>query len=351
MFQEVEQELDTTESAQSQNSDTPNKRRKIVDEREEHEDELPEIPAPDFVQSHSAGFLTGKGKAVPPPSKAAMEKAMKIIAAVEEEKEEVVVPEATPPARTGMSSFTTGNGNAVAGPSKSASAAVRDLFSNNEATSGAHTAADEDGTHFATPSKLPTSGFTTGSGAPAGGINDDARRRAMAIFGDEPTSTPSRRSTSMLPPTSTTPFRPLTSTTATPVRLSQTPMLPVTTDSGSSFRTPLRTTTNTAPLRQVANVGSQAKVLTPIAIKTPAPPRRVGLGRTPTSRGKVKNTFASPFKNPSQSNSPLKTATLRTSSMAPSALSRAAPPAAAPIIVRPVFDLASKPTRPDIGTS
>lgn len=347
MFQEVEQELDVAIPDQFDGSDTPNKRRKIGHEQGheeyDHDDSIPDIPAPEFVQSQSAGFLTGKGKAVPPPSKAAMEKALKILAAVDEEKDELVGAEtktSAPP--VSMSSFTTGNGNAVAGPSRAAAAAVKDLFSEDgESGSGLSPAKPERPT-FATPSKAyPASGFTTGSGAPAGGVNEEARRRAMAIFGEDTTSTPSRPTTSMLPPTSTTPFKPLISSTATPIRsASQILTLPPTTESGSAFRTPLRTTTNLGSQRHATN-GDKPKMLTPIAIKTPAAHRRVGLGRSPASRGRVKNTFASPFKNPSQSNSPLKTtATMRISTMAPSALSRTAP-APVPTITRPIFDLAS----------
>jgi hypothetical protein len=279
---------------------------------------------------------------VPPPSKAAMEKALKIIAAVEEEKDETVRSGSTPQPVVSLSSFTTGNGNAVAGPSRAAAAAVKDLFSEDGESGSRPSPAEPEHLTFATPSKTyPASGFTTGSGAPAGGMNEEARHRAMAILGEDTTSTPSRPTTSMLPPTSTTPFKPLISSTATPIRsASQILTLPATTESGSAFRTPLRTTTNLGSQRHATTV-DKPKMLTPIAIKTPAAHRRVGLGRSPASRGRVKNTFASPFKNPSQSNSPLKTtATMRTSTMAPSALSRTAP-APVPTITRPVFDLTS----------
>ena len=325
--------------------DSSNKRRKIDHPEEEEEEEIPDIPAPDFVMIESTGFVTGKGKAVPPPSKAALEKGMKIIQAVEEEssseevEEKPVIPP-TPLPGFKMSSFTAGGGNAVAGPSSTALAAVGKLFG-DDGSSGSMPMADD--AVMATPVK--TSGYITGSGVPATMATQAARQRVMAMFGEEDTESPSRPRTSMLPPTST-PFRPLVRATATPQR--------PTTISGTAppfqspvFRTPLRTTTNTFPSNPTSTLAKPMKVLKAIEIKTPAPAshRRVGLGRTPSStRGKVKNTFSTPFKNPGKSSdSPLKSTTLRTSGMIPaqSGLSKGLAPSPAKVTSLPVFDLTS----------
>jgi hypothetical protein len=323
--------------------DLPNKRRKIDHTEEEEEEEIPDIPAPDFVMVESTGFVTGKGKAVPPPSKAALEKGMKIIQAVEEESiaqetDEKPIIQSTPIPGPRVSSFTTGSGNAVAGPSSAALAAVGKMFGEDEPSTS--TLAPVDAV-MATPIK--TSAFTTGSGAPAAMASQAARQRVMAMFGEEDTGSPSRPMTSMLPPTST-PFRPLVQPTSTPQRPSHTEsILP-----SPAFRTPLRTTTNTFPSNPnpTSTIAKPLKVLKAIEIKTPASQRRVGLGRTPTStRGKVKNTFSTPFKNPGKSSdSPLKSTTLRTSGMVPaqSGLSKGLAPSPAKVTSLPVFDLTSK---------
>jgi breast cancer 2 susceptibility protein len=329
----------------------------------------------------SKGFVTGKGKAVPPPSKAAVEKAMKIIAAVEEEKEEF--PDSTPVIP--KMSFTTGNGNAVAGPSSQALAAAEKLFGEdgpssnygNLATpvkstgfttgSGApapmaseaarkralamfgedeSTSTQEPGLSMATP--VRSTGFTTGSGAAAPMASEAARRKAMAMFGEDSTGSPSRPTalTSMLPPAST-PFRSLVQPTSTPQRPTNNG------EQSSEFRTPLRATTNILVASQTSTLPRTMpmKKLQAIEIKTPAPQRRVGLGRTPTStKGGAKNKFSTPFKQPGKSlGSPLKPATsLRTSNAVagPSGLSRAATPAPAKEASVQVFDLTSKLLRP-----
>jgi len=359
--------------------ETPNKRRKI-DQTEEEED-IPDIPAPDFVMMESKGFVTGKGKAVPPPSKAAVEKAMKIIAAVEEEKEEFL--DSTPVVP--KMSFTTGNGNAVAGPSSQALAAAEKLFGEDgpSLSYGGHmdmatpvkttgfttgsgapapmaseaarkralamfgedepTTTQEPGPSMATP--VRSTGFTTGSGAAAPVASEAARRKAMAMFGEDSTGSPSRPPTSMLPPTST-PFRPLVRPISTPQRPTNN------TELSSEFRTPLRITTNIPVASQTSTLPRTMpmKKLQAIEIKTPAPQRRVGLGRTPTSTKVTKNKFSTPFKQPGKSlGSPLKPATsLRTSNAVagPSGLSRAATPAPAKLASVQVFDLTSKLLRP-----
>jgi hypothetical protein len=322
--------------------DLPNKRRKIDHTEEEEEEEIPDIPAPDFVMVESTGFVTGKGKAVPPPSKAALEKGMKIIKAVEEESiaeelDEKPVIQSTPVPGPRVSSFTTGSGNAVAGPSSAALAAVGKIFGDDEPSPSTLGLAN---TAMATPVK--TLGFTTGSGAPATMASQAARQRVMAMFGEEDTGSPSRPMTSMLPPTNT-PFRPLVQPTSSPQRPSLTEsVLP-----SAAFRTLLRTTTNTFPsINPTSTIAKPLKVLKAIEIKTPASQCRVGLGRTPTStRGKVKNTFSTPFKNPGKSSgSPLKSNTLRTSGMVPaqSGLSKGLAPSPAKVTSLPVFDLTSK---------
>jgi breast cancer 2 susceptibility protein len=375
MFEEVEEQ--STPLPDHDHFDTPNKRRKI--DQTEEEEEIPDIPAPDFVMMESKGFVTGKGKAVPPPSKAAVEKAMKIIAAVEEEKEEF--PDSTPVIP--KMSFTTGNGNAVAGPSSQALAAAEKLFGEDGPSSnhgnlatpvkstgfttgsgapapmaseaarkralamfgeGESTSTQGPGPSMATP--VRSAGFTTGSGAAAPMASEAARRKAMAMFGEDSTGSPSRPTTSMLPPTST-PFRPLVQPTSTPQRPTNNG------EPSSEFRTPLRATTNILVASQTSTLPRTMpmKKLQAIEIKTPAPQRRVGLGRTPTStKGGVKNKFSTPFKQPGKSlSSPLKPATsLRTSNAVagPSGLSRAATPAPAKEASVPVFDLTSKLLRP-----
>jgi hypothetical protein len=321
--------------------------------------------------------VTGKGKAVPPPSKAAVEKAMKIIAAVEAEKEEF--PDSTPVVP--KMSFTTGNGNAVAGPSSQALAAAEKLFGEDGPSSsyGGHanlatpvkstgfttgsgapapmaseaarkralamfgedesTSVQESGHSMATP--VRSTGFTTGSGAAAPMASEAARRKATAMFGEDNTGSPSRPTTSMLPPANT-PFRPLVQPASTPQRPANIA------EPSSEFRTPLRTTTNILVASQTSILPRTApKKLQAIEIKTPAPQRRVGLGRTPTSsKTGAKNKFSTPFKQPGKSlGSPLKPATsLRTSNAVagPSGLSRAATPAPAKEASMQVFDLTSK---------
>jgi breast cancer 2 susceptibility protein len=345
MFEEVEKEISTVEqgTAVVHLHDTPNKRRKLDQEDHQDDEDLLEIPAPDFVMTESAGFVTGKGKAVPPPSKAAMEKALKIIAAVEEEKEDITTDEPIVMPPKAVSSFTTGSGNAVAAPSSAALAAVGKLFEDDEpptSTQGLQHAAA-----FATPAK--PSGCTTGSGAPATMMSEATRLKAMAIFGEDNPGTPTKPTSTMLPPTST-PFRPLVQHTTTPQR--PTTSAEVAVPPATAFRTPLRTTTNTFPSQPTSTLSRMTKALKPIEIKTPAPHRRVGLGRTPTStnRGKIKNSFSTPFKMPGKSSdSPLKSAApLRTSGMAStsSALSRGPAPLPAKIVSVPVFDLANVPS-------
>jgi hypothetical protein len=377
MFEEVDNQSPFPEH---DSIETPNKRRKI--DQSEEEDDIPDIPAPDFVMMESKGFVTGKGKAVPPPSKAAVEKAMKIIAAIEEEKEES--PDSTPVIP--KMSFTTGNGNAVAGPSSQALAAAEKLIGEDGPASnyGGHadmvtpvkstgfttgsgapapmaseaarkralamfgedesTLTQEPGPSMATP--VRSTGFTTGSGAAAPMASEAARRKAMAMFGEDSAGSPSRPMTSMLPPTST-PFRPLVQPTSTPQRPTNNG------EPSSEFRTPLRATTNILVASQTSTLPRTMpmKKLQAIEIKTPAPQRRVGLGRTPTStKGGVKNKFSTPFKQPGKSlGSPLKPATsLRTSNAVagPSGLSRAATPAPAKEASVQVFDLNSKLLRP-----
>jgi len=371
MFEEVESQ---SPSPDHDSIETPNKRRKI--DQSDEEEEIPDIPAPDFVMMESKGFVTGKGKAVPPPSKAAVEKAMKIIAAVEDAREEF--PDSTPVLP--KMSFTTGNGNAVAGPSSQALAAAVKLFGEdrpspsyeNLATpvkfagfttgSGApapmaceaarkralamfgeeeSTSTQLPGPSISTP--LRSTGFTTGSGAAAPMATEAARRKAMAMFGEDNTGSPSRPTTSMLPPTST-PFRPLVQSTSTPQRPANVA------EPSSEFRTPLRTTTNIPVASQTSTLPRTMPMKKPqaIEIKTPAPQRRVGLGRTPSSTKAVtKNKFSTPFKQPGRSlGSPLKPSTsLRTSNAVagPSGLSRAATPAPAKEALVQVFDLSSKP--------
>jgi hypothetical protein len=422
MFAEVEQESALI-TDRSGTGETPNKRRKM-DHAEQEETEIPDIPAPDFVMVESKGFMTGKGKAVPPPSKAAFEKAMKIIAAVEEEKEELG---SQPIPVAPKSSFSTGNGNAVAGPSSTALAAAGKMFGEEgfatDTNGNGHLATPVRTTGFTTGSGAPapmateaarrkalamfgedepsasnqepkhtelatpvkatgfttgsgapapmatqaarkkamamfgeeassqdpgmatpvkTAGFTTGSGTPAPVAGEAARRKAMAMFGEESTGSPSRPTTSMLPPTST-PFRPFLQSTSTPQR--PTPDA----EPSTAFRTPLRTTTNISLSQPIATLPTlkRGKTLQAIEIKTPAPSRRVGLGRTPTStRVGAKNTFTTPFKPPSQSaGSPLKPATtVRTSNAVagPSGLSKAAVSAPKQEALVQVFNLTSK---------
>ena len=378
MFAEVEQSFET-DLTESLATNTPNKRRKI-DQAEDIEGEIPDIPAPDFVMMESKGFVTGKGKAVPPPSKAAFEKAMKIIAAVEEEKDDLAN-EPTP--SVPKASFTTGNGTSVAGPSSAALAAAEKLFGDDGISalapdhdgqlgtpvkptgfttgSGAPApasseaavkramaffgeevpASDSEAGHSTLATPVKSTRFTTGSGAAAPKASQAARRQALAMFGEESVESPSRPTSSMPPPAST-PFRALMQSNSTPQRIAPV-MEPL-----SDFRTPLRTTTNIVAGTS-ASISSMTapKRLQPIEIKTPAPQRRVGLGRTPTStKLGAKNKFSSPFKNPGPSvNSPLKPASLlRTSSAVagPSGLLRATTPAPVKEASYAVFDLTSK---------
>lgn len=299
-----------------------NKRRRIEEDRQNDEDDCRTDPAPDFTMSQSTGFLNGRGQAVPPPSKAALQKAMDLMKAVEEEEhpETLLDPVPAPPRPT--SGFTTGSGTAVAEPSSAFKARVSQLFADadNVMAEPFHS------TGFMTPVK---------STMP---ITDDARRQAMAIFGEDDVNT-TRPSTSMLPPVVSTSFRPLM-VPASPFRP------PPTTTGPTPFRTPLRPTTNTFSQATNSPVptapGSQRPK--PIEIKTPIiTPRRVGMGLTPISRAKTKKTFITPFKSGTRTpGSPLRSHTAPRTSLLPSpSLQQGAK--TPPLISKPVFDLTSKP--------
>lgn len=243
---------------------------------------------------------------------------------------------ATPVKSTG---FTTGSGAPAPMASEAARKRALAMFGEDESLS-----TQGPGPSMATP--VRSAGFTTGSGAAAPLASEAARRKAMAMFGEDSTGSPSRPTTSMLPPTST-PFRPLVQPTSTPQRPTNNG------EPSSEFRTPLRATTNILVASQTSTLPRTMpmKKLQAIEIKTPAPQRRVGLGRTPTStKGGAKNKFSTPFKQPGKSlGSPLKPATsLRTSNAVagPSGLSRAATPAPAKEASVQVFDLTSKLLRP-----
>lgn len=312
------------------------KRQRIDDVNEENY-RYDDDPAPEFTMSQSTGFVTGKGKAVPPPSRAAMHKAMKLMSAVEEEEQASLAPvsQATP---TAPSRFLPGSslasGNAIAGPSRSVNV---DSQAQGLASHIGRGGSNLSGPHSDHTPRIPVGGM------------DEARRRALAIFGEDDASSSRNASTTMLPPMSSTPFRPLLAgSSSTPRAL---PLPSPTIGRPAAFRTPLRATTNTfsqphaSPLRQSQQrptVSTPKAMLKPIEIKkTPATTRRVGLGLTPSSRGRVKRTFTTPFmKGPQANGSPLKTAiTPRTSFLPASALAQQKKE---PVVHVPVFDLTSE---------
>jgi hypothetical protein len=196
--------------------------------------------------------------------------------------------------------FQTGAGKVDAPPSSAAQARARSMFDEDALPATAQSSIDP--APAFRPSQ-PSNAIASGS-RPA----PTTKSRIGAIFLDEQISRPSLNS-------------PNSFTTPRPAQQRQSA-------TGSTFRTPLRTTTNTPTVEPTVMTGSPApRKFKPIEIGTPMLRRRVGLGMTPSSRfGKKTAVFTTPFKS-SQEAVPLP----RTSVAAPTVV-------AAPVI-EPVFDV------------
>jgi hypothetical protein len=217
--------------------------------------------------SLSAGFSTGAGRALAPPSAASLARIRKIFDDGGEDDVAEVARKAPRLEPSSHSLFTTGSGAAVPPPSKRAMDAAMSLFNETRPVdeAGTHKEAEsvEQPTTPLVQSAVPSgpSGFTTGSGLAVPKPSKSSLTRALALFDGSSlpaasTSTPTHPAPSFRPPMQSTPSR-----------------------------TPLRTTTNT--------FGSPRPTGRAIEIETPAM-RRIGLGGTPQSRGK--RGFVTPFK-------------------------------------------------------
>lgn len=312
-----------------------NKRRRIEPDRPDEEEIVLDDPAPDFTMSQSTGFLNGRGQAVPPPSKAALQKAALLLSAADQEDDTAIQPDTPSAPLRSPSGFTTGSGNAVPGPSKSALDRVAHIFADADHAASEGT---ESQSTFITPVKLGEQPSQQSDQQAA----DERRRKAMAIFGEDDIGM-ARPSTSMLPPVASTPFRPLMVSALSPRSNSAIPQAA----SSTQFRTPLRPTTNTfSQNRSSTPTALGTKPFKSIEIKTPTTtPRRVGMGLTPMSRAKSKKTFVTPFKNGSKlSGSPLRNTTApRISSLPASTLHQEVK---SPILTVPVFNLISTCLKP-----
>lgn len=217
--------------------------------------------------SFSAGFSTGAGRALAPPSAASLARIRKIFDDGDEDNATEAARKAPRLEPSSHSLFTTGSGAAIPPPSQRAMDAAVSFFDETDSVdaAGKHTEAesDEGPTTPLVQSAAPSgpSGFTTGSGLAVPRPSKSSLARALALFEDSSLSAasasgPTDPAPSFQPPRESTPSR-----------------------------TPLRTTTNT--FRSLRPAGR------PIEIKTPAV-RRIGLGGTPQSRGK--RGFVTPFK-------------------------------------------------------
>nr|XP_031857611.1 uncharacterized protein CI109_007006 [Kwoniella shandongensis]KAA5524683.1 hypothetical protein CI109_007006 [Kwoniella shandongensis] len=209
--------------------------------------------------SSMASFTTGRGVAVPPPSKQATERAAKLFEDIENNLTVPASPILPSVPSPSVSGFQLGSGKAIAPPSKASMARALSLFAD----------IDKDQTSSEPPStpNIATSAFRTGSGKLATQPSTSSMSRALSLFADIDKDTPSR---------------PITSQQfATP---SQNPASFV--HPSTPSRTPLATTTNTF-----------SSIKKPIILKTPSTSlRRIGLGATPTQRKTVKRGFITPFK-------------------------------------------------------
>lgn len=273
-----------------------------------------------------------------PPSETAMQKALQILSAVEEEAD-TIISQATPTAAPRqVSAFTTGSGNAVAGPSRLAMINASRMFDESDQPS---VTVD----NLPAPDALSTPVKRIANPQPS---LDDARRKALSIFGEDDLGTPSTTRGSMLPPVTSTPFRPLVAPAST-LTPRATGVMPPAFPSSTAFRTPLRPTTNTfaQPHSQSQSQPpsvprSAVKHPAPIQIKTPTSSKRINVGLTP-ARNRTKKTFVTPFKGGSKlAGSPLNkvtTTTPRTSFMPV----KSSPQEPKQVLVSvPVFDLTSE---------
>lgn len=278
-------------------------------------------------------------------------------------------PEAGPSTPSG---FRMASGSVAPVPSADAQARVQSLFADADAfprSQSQPTTMRSAAIHNSALSQSSTSAFQLATGAAAPPLSSDARAAALALFGEDPPSTPgsatgfqtgSGRAVSApnpdsmaralaifgetdgplpaLPsPRSASAFRPLSS--STPQRPNSSaftiPAMSGTADSPARFSTPSR-----MPLRPVnenctpgPSTPLSAKLPRRIEIRTPgATPRRIGLGSTPRSGTTTRKGFATPFKTPGRNGPPKMTT--------PLSLRAASAPLRAERVYEPVFDLA-----------
>lgn len=270
-------------------------------------------PSAQTPPTRSTGFSTAVGGAPPPISANASTRGVNLF------NDSFSLPDIRPQSP----GFATAGGRPVPPVCADARSAATDLF-NDSYASGEAVFNHE---HAAIPSHAV--GFQTAAGKVVPPPSSAARARAMAFFDDPDTpATPAAASTTPFarpapvgpPGPSSQAFKPK------PAVFIDDPGAFVTTRpvmqarqsaTGSTFRTPLRATTNT-PLS-----GSPAPRHKPIEI-TPLR-RRVGLGMTPARFGK-KAGFATPFK----------------AGTAPPPRVTEAAPVAGPSVINPVFDMTSE---------
>lgn len=250
------------------------------------------------------GFTSGKGRPLPPPSRASLQKVAQLFQDEDNDDDDKGNIHASLPA-TPATGFITGLGRAVAPPSTASRGAVANLFGEPS-------------------SKAPASGFQLASGSPAP-TSTASRDKALALFGETPSrpKAPSSRDVALSilgeadAKSSPRPSRPSFAQPATPQFRSPMPV---------GFRTPLRPTTNTFSTPNTTKAGL-VKVR-PIEIKTPTV-KHLGTGRTPVTGRKTGTKFVTPFKTPQMK--------------APGPTNIIAPVRApTPIQDMPVFDLNSK---------
>ncbi|WVQ79198.1 hypothetical protein IAT38_001294 [Cryptococcus sp. DSM 104549] len=247
----------------------------------------------------TTGFATGRGQMLPPPSKAALERARRLLdededgekdegdsfsgaskrprlesPAPSEDRADHLLP---PMASVGPlpSGFSTGRGVAVPPPSKAAQDRVAKLFEEIDASLDqplppATPSAPPMPSHLPSSSRpaFPSLGLQLGSGKSAPTPSSSNIAKVMSLFADTESGSPSRA--------------PSQSPALKPFLRDQ----PISALPSTPTRTPLSTTTNTF-----------SSIKKPIQIKTPASAtsRRIGLGATPSQR-KTKRSFVTPFK-------------------------------------------------------
>ncbi|KAK8849663.1 hypothetical protein IAR55_004998 [Kwoniella newhampshirensis] len=222
---------------------------------------------PDSIASSSSGltsgFITGRGVAVPPPSKKAAERAAKLFEYIENDPAftfSTLIPNESPLSAPGSQ---LGSGKPIGRPSDANMVKALALFAD---TNTERSIPGPSSRAMITPATM-TFGFQLGSGKAAPPPSTASVAKALSLFADIDGEHPSGSVSDQF---STTPAsrNPLANEQpATPSRI------------------PLATTTNT--------FGSNKK---PIMLKTPsASIRRIGLGATPTQH-KSKRGFMTPFK-------------------------------------------------------